>query len=73
MKAILEFNLETEREEFNFAVNGVKWYLVCNRIDAILRSQIKHPSDDTPQEVIDALQKVRDELYKTVDAQDLTL
>lgn len=73
MKAILEYDLDTEREEFNYAVNGVNWFLVCQRMDALLRAQIKHAPDDTPQAVIYALQKVRDELYITMNAHNLTL
>jgi len=73
MKAILEYDLNTEREEFNYAVNGVNWFLVCQRMDTLLRAQIKHAPDDTPQAVIDALQKMRDELYITMSAHNLTL
>lgn len=73
MKAILEYNLPEERAEFNYAVNGVKWFLVCARMDALLRAQIKHAPDDTPQAVTDALQKMRDELYITMNAHNLTL
>jgi hypothetical protein len=73
MKAILEYDLDAEREEFNYAVNGVKWFLVCQRMDAVLRAQIKHAPDDTPQAVIDALQKMRDELFITMNAHNLTL
>jgi hypothetical protein len=73
MRAVLEYNLNTEREEFNYAVNGVNWFLVCQRMDALLRAQIKHAQDDTPQAVIDALQKMRDELHITMSAHNLTL
>ena len=73
MKEILEYDLNAEREEFNYAVNGVKWFLVCQRMDAVLRAQIKHCPDDTPQAVIDALQKMRDELFITMSAHNLTL
>jgi hypothetical protein len=73
MKAILEYDLDAEREEFNYAVNGVKRFLVCQRMDAVLRAQIKHAPDDTPQAVIDALQKMRDELFITMSAHNLTL
>ena len=73
MKAILEYDLDAEREEFNYAVNGVKWFLVCQRMDAVLRAQIKHAPDDTLQAVIDALQKMRDELFITMNAHNLTL
>jgi len=73
MKAILEYDLDAEREEFNYAVNGVKWFLVCQRMDAVLRAQIKHATDDTSQAVIDALQKMRDELFITMSAHNSTL
>lgn len=72
MKAILKYSLPEEQEEFNYAVNGVKWFLVCQRMDALLRAQIKHAPDDTPQAVTDALQKMRDELFITMSANNLT-
>ncbi len=60
--ATITFNLPDEEAEFRLAVNASSWYTVAWEIDQHLRSEIKYTSDETPEVVIDALQKVRDHL-----------
>ena len=64
MKAILEFNLPEDRTDFNIAVKGSDWKHVCWRMDQLLRTNTKYTPDDANEEVIEALQKVRDELHR---------
>lgn len=61
-KAILEFDLNEERDEFQLMMNANKWYSVVWDIDQHLRSKTKYASDDTPGEVVEALYQVREEL-----------
>lgn len=61
-KAILEFDLNEERDEFQLMLNANKWYSVVWDIDQHLRSKTKYASDDTPSEVVEALYQVREEL-----------
>ena len=62
MKAILEFDLNEERDQFELTVNANKWYCVAWDIDQYLRSKTKYASDNTPSEVVDALYQAREEL-----------
>jgi hypothetical protein len=61
MKAILEFNLPEEREEFNHATNAVAYIAALQELDNHLRGRLKY--EELPEEVHDALQSVRDFLH----------
>lgn len=62
MKAILEFDLHEENLEFETAVDGHKWAIVCWEMDQYLRAQTKYAPDTQTQEVYDALESAREEL-----------
>ena len=42
MKAILEFNLPEDKEEFDAASKGMDWALVAWDIDQLLRNKLKY-------------------------------
>ena len=42
MKAILEFNLPEDKEEFDAASRGMDWALVAWEIDQLLRNKLKY-------------------------------
>ena len=42
MKAILEFNLPEDKEEFDAASKGMDWALVAWDIDQLLRKKLKY-------------------------------
>jgi len=73
MKAILEFNLNEERIEFDDSVNGWKWKCIVSELDNELRAKIKYPSDDTSIEVIEALSTMRDFLHQSLKEEGLIL
>ena len=73
MKAILEFNLDEERHQFEDAVDGWKWKCIVSELDNELRTRTKYASDDTSQEVVDALIKVRDFLRESLNEEGLIL
>ena len=73
MKAILEFNLDEERHQFEDAVNGWKWKCVIIELDNELRARTKYASDETPEEVVEALVKVRDFLADQLNQDGLIL
>ena len=73
MKAILEFNLDEERHQFEDAVDGWKWKCIVSELDNELRTRTKHASDDTPDEVVDALIKMRDFLRESLNEEGLML
>ncbi len=57
MKAILEFNLPEDKEEFDAASKGMDWALLVLHIDQFIRNKIKYEQDRE-----DILQLVRNEL-----------
>ena len=42
MKATLEFNLPEDQERFDFATNGINYYLALCEMDEWLRSEYKY-------------------------------
>jgi hypothetical protein len=72
MKAILEFNLEEDRSEFEEAVNGWKWSLAMWELDQYLRTNTKYAPDSQPQEVYDALIAAREKLFEIMKESDLS-
>ena len=57
MKAILEFNLPEDKEEFDVAAKAMDWALVAWDIDDFIRNKIKYEQDRDG-----VLQLVRNEL-----------
>ena len=57
MKAILEFNLPEDKEEFGVASRGMDWALLAWDMDQFIRNKIKYEQDSD-----DVLQLVRDKL-----------
>lgn len=60
MKAILEFDLNEERAEFELVVNANKWYCVAWDIDQELRRRTKYASDEDDEKIVEALYKFRE-------------
>ena len=57
MKAILEFNLPEDTEEYDAASKGMEWALLVWHIDQFVRNKIKYEQDRDG-----VLQLVRNEL-----------
>ena len=57
MKAILEFELPEDKEEYDAASKGMDWSLIVWHIDEFIRNKIKYEQDRDG-----ALQLVRNEL-----------
>ena len=62
MKAILEFNLPDDQQDFDLATKGLKFWSVLWELDQSLRSKTKYAPDSLPQDKYDAYQEIRDEL-----------
>ena len=73
MKAILEFNLPDDQQDFDMAVNAMKFWHVLYELDQDLRSKTKYASDDLPQDKYDAYQEVRDMLYELMSNNNVSL
>jgi hypothetical protein len=72
-KAILEFNLPEEQDEFELASNTGKYYSVLWDLDQYMRNKIKYTSDDTPELYREAIQMVRDEFWRLMDDHNIKL
>ena len=70
-KAILEFNLPEDDQEFELATKGLKFWSVLWELDQSLRAKTKYASDDLPQEKYDAYQEIRDELNELMSDNNL--
>jgi len=66
MKAILEFNLPEDKEEFDVAAKAMDWALVAWDIDDFIRNKIKYEQDRDG-----VLQLVRDELNFRIEEKGL--
>lgn len=73
MKAILEFNLPDDQSDFESAINGYKWELAMWDMNQYLRSVTKYAPDETSAEVVEALDKARDELFNILNNYNLEI
>ena len=68
MKAILEFNLPEDEEQFNVASKGMDWALIVWDIDQLLRNKLKHGA---PTHHVHLLEELRDTLNNLVEEKGL--
>ena len=68
MKAILEFNLPEEEEQFNVASKGMDWALIVWDIDQLLRNKLKYGA---PTHHVHLLEELRDTLNNLVEDKGL--
>lgn len=73
MKAILEFTLPEEQEQFEDASNGWKWSHSMWQLDQYLRAKVKYASDDAHEESIKAFEEAREELYRILNENNLEM
>jgi hypothetical protein len=73
MKATLEFNLDEERAEFDFAINGSKYHSVIWDLDNHLRGLTKYAPDTQSEDTYNALQETRDKLNELIKEYHLEL
>jgi hypothetical protein len=63
MKAVLEFNLPEDHQEFECATKAHDLYFVMWDMDQHLRNKLKYESENMSEEVYKALQETRDHLH----------
>ena len=71
MKAILEFNLPDDQQEFDLANSGMKFWSVLWELDQSLRAKTKYAPDSLPQDKYDAYQEIRNELHELMSNNNL--
>lgn len=63
MKAILEFNLPDDREEYELANNASKWYSICWDIKQEIRKNLKY-NDKLSEAEFNVYQGLYDRLHE---------
>ena len=66
MKAVLEFNLPDDKEEFDVSAKAMDWSLLVWDIDQFIRNKIKYEQDKDG-----ILQLVRDRLHFNMEEKGL--
>lgn len=63
MKAILEFNLPEDNQEFKLATKASDWWNVCWQMDQWLRTQYKYmPDTEYSKDKYETYEKCREQL-----------
>ena len=68
MKAILEFNMDDDKHDFQLAVDAPKWYVLAWEFDQYLRTRLKYEeniSEDEYKAVEAAREKFRDLMHES--------
>jgi len=66
MRAILEFNLPEDKEDFDFANNGINYYSALVEFDQWLRSEYKYNNNE-------AMFEVREKLKEFINENNVTI
>ena len=74
MKATLEFNLPEDRDDFELATKGGKWYSVVWDMDQWLRSQYKYmPDSEYSSDKYNAYYEARQKLNEIINEHGINL
>ena len=73
MKAILEFNLPENLEEYNLVNNASKMYSTLWEMKQWLRGKVKYALDDIPEDSYYAFKECRDKLNEILTDNNLEL
>ena len=74
MKAILEFDLPQDNQEFKLATNASDWWNVCWQMDQWLRAQYKYmPDEKYSKEKYDAYYEAREKLFELISENGVSL
>lgn len=66
MKAILEFNLPEDQDDFNYATNGFNYYMALTEFDNWLRSEYKYNGKEEMYAVREKLNYIINENNVTI-------
>ena len=73
MKAIIEFELPEDQEEYQMANNASKMYMALWDIRQLLRSKLKYNSDGLNDEQLEQWEAMRGNFFDILDNNDLKL
>lgn len=72
MKAILEFELPLEQEDFQNAINGTNFALLISDLQNEIRNKLKYDGGQFEKADADTLEMVRDWLCREMSDQNLS-
>ena len=73
MKAIIEFELPEDQNEYEKANNANKMYMALWDIKQLLRSKLKYNSDGLNDEQLEQWEAMRGDFFDILDNNDLKL
>jgi len=74
MKAILEFNLPEDQQEFTLATKSSNWWNVCWEMDQWLRAQYKYmPDEFYSKDRYDTYVEAREKLFELMRENGVSL
>lgn len=74
MKAVLEFNLPEDQDDFELATKGSKWYGVVWNMDQWLRQQYKYmPDEEYSEDRYNAYVEAREKLFVLMQENGISL
>jgi len=74
MKAILEFNLPEDQDDFELATKGGKWYSIVWEMDQWLRTQYKYmPDEEYSEDRYNAYVEAREKLFELMKENGVNL
>jgi hypothetical protein len=73
MKAIIEFELPEDQEEYEKANNANKMYMALWDIKQLFRSKLKYNSDGLNDEQLEQWEAMRGDFFDILDNNDLKL
>ena len=71
MKAILEFELPDDQEEYQYAVDAPKMYSALWDIKQLIRSKLKYNPDELTDAELKQWEIMQDEFYLILDEQNI--
>lgn len=74
MKAIIEFNLPEDNDDFKLAIKGKDWWNVCWEMDKWLRQQYKYmPDEEYSKDRYDTYYEAREKLFELMNDNGVSL
>ena len=73
MKAIIEFELPEDQDEYQMANDASKMYTALWEVRQLLRSKLKYNSDGLNDEQLEQWEAMRGEFFDILDNNDLKL
>lgn len=74
MKAILEFDLPEDEQDFKLATKASDWWDVCWQMDQWLRAQYKYMSDESySEDKYNAYYEARQKLFELMSENGVSL